>query len=54
MDAAALQQAYQRTAWHRLGIPFAQAVALPGVRTALEASARRSQPKAATATARRS
>lgn len=43
MDA--LRTAYQKTAFHRLGIPFERAIALEGVRIALEGSARRSKPQ---------
>lgn len=42
-----LRTAYERTAMHRLGIPFERAVAIKEVRRALESSAARSTPQAA-------
>ena len=53
MDDAALREAYKKTAWFRLAIPFEQAIKIEGVRIALEGSARRSQPTAQPAQAAR-
>lgn len=41
MDA--LRSAYQKTALHRMGIPFERAIKLDAVRIPLEGSVRRSQ-----------
>lgn len=45
MDEAALRHAYTKTALHRLGITFERAVAIEGVRIAMEGSARRASPQ---------
>jgi hypothetical protein len=50
MDA--LRIAYEKTALHRMGIPFADAIRLDAVRIALEGSVRRSQPQPATTPAK--
>lgn len=45
MDEKALRAAYEKTALHRMGLPFERAVDLEMVRIALEGSARRCAPK---------
>ena len=40
-----LRTAYEKTALHRMGIPFERAIKLEGVRIAMEGSARRSTPQ---------